>query len=310
MKTSLSIITGYLGAGKTTLLKNIVEQTNKKIAMLMNEFGDIIIDGKIVKGKNINIKELSGGCVCCSMTGEFELAIKEIIESIKPELIIVETTGVAEPDAIAIDIEQIADVKIDSIITLVDCDSLVRYPHIGHTGRVQIEIADIIILNKKDLVTKEQLKQAKKLVRTINPRAMFFASTRCEINTNMLFGLTFLRELKKIKHKNHIKTDYFGYKSEKIFDKTKFEEFANSLKKIYRAKGFIIMTEDSEKESLAKGRNTKQQKYLFNYVAGRWELNIIEQSDAQDKTELVFIGKKIKILEKDIINKLKNCEAK
>ena len=295
MKTPLSIITGYLGAGKTTLLKKIVEQTDKKIAILMNEFGEISIDSKIIKGKNIDMKELLGGCVCCSLTGEFDQAINEIIERINPELIVVETTGVAEPDALALDIEEnIKSVKLDSIITVVDADSIVKYPHIGHTGRVQIEIADILILSKKDLITKEQLKQVKKLIRALNQKAVIIATSKSDINTKILFGLTIERSIKE-RHKNHKTTsiEYFSYKSNSTIDKKKFEEFANSLnKKIYRSKGFVKLEDGL---------------YLFQYVSGRWDL---EKFEEERKTELIFIGKKIKQLEKDAIDKLKKCEIK
>ncbi len=292
MKTPTSIITGYLGSGKTTLLKKIAEQSKKKIAILMNEFGEIAIDSKIIKGKNIDMKEIAGGCVCCSMTGEFELAIKEIIENIKPEMIIIETTGVAEPDALVFDIEkELPLVKLDSIITLVDADSVVKHPSIGHTGRVQIEIADILIVNKKDLVTKQQLIQVKKLIRAVNPRALIIASTKCSIDTNMLFGMTFERALKKRKTTHKSSIESFTFTSDKSFDKEKFELFVKSLnKKIYRAKGFIKFSTGID---------------FFNYVAGRYEL---EKFDEDKNIELVFIGKKIKELETVILKQLKLCE--
>ena len=86
MKIPISVISGYLGAGKTTLLKRIIGKLDRRFAILMNEFGDIGIDTDIIKGKNINVKELLGGCVCCSLTGEFEEAVKEILkETFLPE---------------------------------------------------------------------------------------------------------------------------------------------------------------------------------------------------------------------------------
>ncbi|MEK6852502.1 MAG: GTP-binding protein, partial [Nanoarchaeota archaeon] len=142
-KTPISIITGYLGAGKTTLLKKIIHDfAGKRIAILMNEFGEVAIDSKIVKGKNIEMAELLGGCVCCSLTGEFEAAVREILDKIKPEMILVETTGVAEPDAIIIEVEEnIPEVRLDGIITLVDCDAVTKFPSLGHTGKIQVEMA-------------------------------------------------------------------------------------------------------------------------------------------------------------------------
>src|SRR3989338_271508 len=120
MKTPISILTGYLGAGKTTLLRRLLA-SGKKIAIIMNEFGEISIDSKVVKGKNVKIKELSGGCVCCSITGEFEKAVKEIVKKAEPEIIILETTGVADPEPIIADIrDNLESIKLDSVITICD----------------------------------------------------------------------------------------------------------------------------------------------------------------------------------------------
>ena len=167
MKTPIIIITGYLGAGKTTLLKNILENpqrgddspkaSSKRIAVIMNEFGDVAIDSEIVRGKNIEMKELDGGCVCCSLTGEFEAAVTEILDKAKPDLIVLETTGVAEPDAVILDIEEnLPQVRLEAVVAVADADAIVKSPSIGHTGRVQLDMADIIILNKNEPVSKSQ----------------------------------------------------------------------------------------------------------------------------------------------------------
>src|SRR3989339_848054 len=175
MKTPITIITGYLGAGKTTLLRNILKNTDQKLAIIMNEFGEINIDGKIIKGKNVNMTELLGGCVCCSLTGEFEAAIKEIIDNVKPDAIVVETTGVAEPDAVVVDIQDnLPELRMDAVITIVDSDAIIKFPAIGHTGKMQIEMADIILLNKTDLVDKKQLKEAEGRLKSINKNAIIF----------------------------------------------------------------------------------------------------------------------------------------
>src|ERR671923_948046 len=99
-RTPLTVITGPLGSGKTTLLRHIVATVPTKLAILMNEFGDIAIDSKIIAGKNIRMAELGGGCVCCSLLGEFEAAVHEIIDKSAPERIVVETTGLAGPEAL------------------------------------------------------------------------------------------------------------------------------------------------------------------------------------------------------------------
>jgi len=286
MKTPITIITGYLGSGKTTLLLHILNETKDKLAILMNEFGEIGIDGKIIKGKNINMTELQGGCVCCSLTGEFEAAIKEIIEKTNPDSIVVETTGVAEPDAIAIDIEDnIPFVSLDGIITIVDSDALIRFPTIGHTGKMQIEMADIILLNKLDLVNKKQLQEVEEKIKEINKNALFFKTIKCKIDINYLFGINTKKVIKQHKH-HEIKVDHFVYSSEKIFNKEKFENFINNFpKNIYRAKGFVKFKDGT---------------YLFNYVAGRYGF---EKFNA-DKNELVFIGENIKEMQDKIVSEL------
>lgn len=272
-KVPVTVITGYLGAGKTTLLRRIADGSTMRLAILMNEFGEIAIDSKIVEGKNIRITELAGGCVCCSLSGEFGVAVAELLETLKPEWIVVETTGVAEPAALAYDIkENIPGIRLDAIVTLVDADSMARFPSLGHTGREQIELADILILNKTDLVPEETLGNVKEKVKALNERAVIVESERCDIDTKILFGIERKGETKK--HKIHkIEFEYFDYVSDKIFDHVAFVRFIEHLpKEIYRSKGFV---------------KTTKEEYLVNYVAGRHEL---EEFNCK-KTELVFIGK-------------------
>jgi G3E family GTPase len=283
MKVPVTIITGYLGAGKTTLLLRIADESGKKLAILMNEFGDVAIDSKIVEGKNIKMAELAGGCVCCSLAGEFEAAIKEIIEKVSPEWIVVETTGVAEPAALAGDImEGIEGVRLDAIVTVVDCDSILRFPSLGHTGREQIELADILILNKIDLIAEKDLHSIREKILTINGRALLIEAVNCEFDTKVLFGIDRKEAVRA--HKPHnIEFDYFDFVSDRRFDYGRMISAIRSLPpEIYRCKGFF---------STSKGG------YLVNYVAGRYS---VEDFDCYD-TELVFIGKGIDKNKKTVI---------
>src|SRR5919108_1523699 len=182
-RTPLTVITGPLGSGKTTLLCHIVATVPQRLAILMNEFGDIAIDSKVIEGKNIRMAELGGGCVCCSLLGEFEAAVREIIDTVAPDLIVVETTGVAEPDAIILDIQDnLTTVRLDGIITVADADALVRFPQLGHTTRMQIEAADLILLNKVDLVSAAELEQAKAALSRLNPMAPILYTQHCQVD--------------------------------------------------------------------------------------------------------------------------------
>ena len=288
MKTPITIITGYLGAGKTTLLKYILKKTKDKLAIIVNEFGEVAIDTKIIKGKNVNMTELAGGCVCCSLTGEFEAAIDEIIQKINPDGIVVETTGVAEPEAIIVDIEEnIPKISLDGIITITDADAIIKYPTIGHTGRMQIEMADIILLNKIDLINKKQIYEVENKIKKINDNALIFKTKNCEIDINYLFGINTKKIVKEHKH-HEIKIDHFVYSSNKTFDKEKFEEFISKLpKEIYRAKGFVKF---------------KDSGYLFNYVAGRDNFERFKYN----KNELIFIGENVNKIKNNILNSLRD----
>src|SRR5688572_10669691 len=130
-RTPITVITGPLGSGKTTLLRHMVDTVPLRLAILMNEFGEIAIDSKIIAGTNVQMAELGGGCVCCSLLGEFDAAVHEIIETVAPEWIVVETTGVAEPDAIVLDLEDnLPGVRLDGVVTVADAVGLVRFPQL------------------------------------------------------------------------------------------------------------------------------------------------------------------------------------
>ena len=282
MKVPISIISGYLGAGKTTLLKNILKNSKEKIAVIMNEFGEIDIDSKIIKGKNVNIAELAGGCVCCSLTGEFELAVNEVIEKYKPDLIIVETTGLAEPDALIFDIEnELPQLKLDSIIALVDSEAFFKFP-LGKTGKIQIEMADIILLNKIELIDNKTIIKLENEIKKLNSKAVILKTKFADIDLDLLFGTYSKKSLNKNNHNHTENIDFFSFETDKNIDKNKFEDFIKKLpKEIYRAKGFIKL-------------NNKF--YLFNFVAQKYSLDEFKT----DKTQLVFIGEKIKKYEKKI----------
>lgn len=289
-KIPIVIVSGYLGVGKTTFIREAIKQLEgKKIAIIMNEFGEVAIDSEIIKGKYVNMVELAGGCVCCSLTGELQLAINEILEKVKPELILIETTGIAEPDTVIFNLSEMENVRLDLVITIVDADNLAKF-EIGYVGKIQIESADIILLNKIDLIEKKVLEQLKEKIREINKNAYIFETVRGKIDLNILFGLEIKEKtIEKRIHdeKEHSIFDYFHFENDKIFSFEKFEEFLNNLpKEIIRVKGFI---------------KTNKGNYFFNYVNGRYEFEEYEC----EKNKILFVGINIRNLEKYIKERLK-----
>jgi G3E family GTPase len=291
-RTPITLITGPLGSGKTTLLRHILAVQPAKIAIVMNEFGEIAIDTKVIEGKNVRIAELGGGCVCCSLLGEFEAAVNEIIEKISPERIVVETTGLAEPEALVFNIQEaLPQCRLDGAVSVIDGDMLIRFPELGHTTRLQIEGADILLLNKIDLIQSLQIESLETKLREINPTAAIVRTERCSINPELLFGIGRERKIARLEHVHEHEFESFGFTSNKTFSRNCFEDFVSSLPgSVVRAKGFIRFADGAQ---------------LFNFVAGRWDLEPFEF----DRTELVFIGKRIVVEKETILRALRKCES-
>ncbi|MEW6499800.1 MAG: GTP-binding protein, partial [Cyanobacteriota bacterium] len=249
------------------------------------------IDTKIIQGKNVEMADLGGGCVCCSLLGEFEAAVNEIIDSVDPDNIVVETTGVAEPDALVFDIqESLTNVRLDGVVTVIDADAMVKYPSVGHTTRIQIEAADTLLLNKVDLVSESELKTIEDKLRSLNEVASILHTKRCQVDPDLLFGIGRERVQPPPHHVHQLEFESFSTTSPATFNRQCFEEFAASLgTDVYRAKGFV---------RFAQGN------YLFNFVAGRWDLEPFEQ----EATQLVFIGKQVSDRKAEILGRLKQCE--
>ncbi|MBO0695823.1 MAG: GTP-binding protein [Verrucomicrobia bacterium] len=294
LRTPITLITGPLGSGKTTLLRHILATRPARIAIVMNEFGEIAIDTKVIKGKNVQIAELGGGCVCCSLLGEFEAAVTEIITKVAPEMIVVETTGLAEPEALVFNIQEaLPQCRLDGVVSVIDADMLVRFPELGHTTRLQIEGADILLLNKVDLVDAKQIESLETKLCEINPSAPIIRTDHCQIDPEVLFGIPQSHEKRVAppQHSHQPEFESFAFSSDSTFSRDCFERFADALPaNVIRAKGLVRFPDGAQ---------------LFNFVAGRWELEPFESED----TKLVFIGKQVSKQKPAILAALRKCEV-
>jgi G3E family GTPase len=155
---------------------------------------------------------------------------------------------------------------------------------------MQIEDADTILLNKVDLVSAGELVTVTEKIRCLNEVAPILETQRCRVDPELLFGIAREREIQPPQHVHEFEFGSFCYTAETLFDKQRFEAFADHLsRRIYRAKGFVRFPEGP---------------YLFNYVAGRWELEPFRE----EKTALVFIGKEVDSEKPEILEELKTCE--
>jgi G3E family GTPase len=291
-KTPIVLITGSLGSGKTTLVRQILQGTPHRLAVLMNEFGEVAIDSKIIQGANIDIIELAGGCVCCSMTGELEAAVREIIENIRPDFILVEATGVAESDALVYEVEDnLPEVRLEGVVCIVDAYLSIRHPSVGYTARTQIASSDIILINKVDLVAEEEVGIVEEQVRKYNDRAALARTIGCSVDHELLFGVTSTSRPRSPRSSGGTDFQSFTWSTGKLLDSEKFEDLVTNLpEQVFRAKGFVRVQNGS---------------VLFNYVAGRVDF----EEFSSEETELVFIGPDLNLVREGIRARLKECEV-
>jgi G3E family GTPase len=172
MPTPIYVISGFLGVGKTTLINNLLESSPEtaRISVLVNEFGRISIDKKLIKADPFNIVDLSGGCICCGMVTELIASLRFALDEFRADIILIESTGLAVPQEIARQaLSSAVEGRVESggIITVVDAGSVLTedYPIIG----AQLEEANVVVLNKVDLISPSTLMEVRDRIRLITP---------------------------------------------------------------------------------------------------------------------------------------------
>ena len=188
----VTIITGFLGSGKTTLLNRILHaEHGLRVAVLVNDFGAINIDTQLVVGMEEDTISLANGCICCTIRDDFLKATLDLLRRPQPpEYIVVETSGVSDPLEVALTFRSTRRVRIDSILTVVDAEQTLGLDRRHEALSVhQIGMADIVILNKIDLVDGVQLQVAREYIRDIVPRARVIETTRADVPLALLLNV-------------------------------------------------------------------------------------------------------------------------
>ena len=191
----VTVLTGYLGAGKTTLLNRILtENHGKKYAVIINEFGELGVDNDLVVDSDEEVFEMNNGCICCTVRGDLIRIVGGLMKrKDKFDGIIVETTGLANPAPVAqtffVDEDVKAKARLDAIVTVVDAKHLGQRLEDSPEAADQIAFADVIILNKLDLVTPEELAAVEAKIRAINRFAEIHHATRGDVAIDKLLGL-------------------------------------------------------------------------------------------------------------------------
>ena len=190
----VTVLTGYLGAGKTTLLNRILtEQHGKRYAVIINEFGEAGIDNDLVVDADEEVFEMNNGCICCTVRGDLIRIIGGLMKrKDKFDAILVETTGLADPGPVVqtffVDDDVRAKTKLDAVVTVIDAKHFLKRLEDSHEAEEQIAFADVLLLNKTDLVSKEELAAVEAKIRAINPYAKLHRTERCGVDLNNVLG--------------------------------------------------------------------------------------------------------------------------
>jgi G3E family GTPase len=301
------VLSGFLGSGKTTLLTRMLDnlkQQGKRPAVIMNEIGDVNLDGLLVDD-DVPMTEMLNGCICCTIRGDLSSNLIKMYQQDQPDVIIIESTGIANPLEL---IEGITNASLIVGIELRLVTTVISAPHFhslmhgvrGKTLRLmeeQIRCADLLLLNKVDQLTSEYNQEIKKRLVQLNPHTKLLETLRCNIDMDLLFTSVSRdvelhdqnkqehpssdKSTEHIHHHTHNHVMYYTHRFDGVVDREKFEKLFNKIPaEVYRAKGIIKFAKD-------------QELYMFQFAYR--ELEIVKIKPQQSVKEsvkhvAVFIG--------------------
>ncbi|MGH6937326.1 MAG: CobW family GTP-binding protein [Methylocella sp.] len=309
----VTVITGFLGSGKTTLLNHIlVNQHGLKVAVIVNEIGEIGIDSDLIIATDDDMVELSNGCICCSINNDLVDAVFKILHRECPvDYVIVETTGLADPLPVVLTFlrsEFRELVRIDSVIAIADAENFSLDLFESRSAQNQLRFTDFVLLNKCDLVSAERLEDLETKIRQINAHAKIARTTRCQISLPLILSVGLFQSDMYDSDPNerhsgsqcghaHVPFDgfeSFSFESCEPFAADKFQNFLEHLSdNIYRAKGIIWIHEN-------------ETSYIFHLVGRRFTLDRADTS-GRIKNRMVLIGQNLN--HKQLRDELNACLA-
>jgi G3E family GTPase len=301
-KALVFLISGFLGSGKTTLLKRILswETDLSDTVVLVNEFGDVGIDGDLLKNLGSDIIELVSGCICCSLRNDLKQSLLHILNEYSPKRIFIEASGVSDPTAILsvlFEAPLVESLKLEKIVTVLDADLWEARESFGQIFYNQLKTANLILLNKADLLDKASIPTCLKEIHEVFPDCQVVPTVRCCVDSEIFLTRTIPKKptLKPMHlfHDTSLSTDHFttfSFKNSRIIDETHFKHFVDELPvEVFRMKGPVQFLDRTE---------------IINFVGGKGEWS---KWEGRPETKLAFIGWNITPAE--ILNRLQQCFA-
>ncbi len=290
MKRPVTILSGFLGSGKTTLLNRMLKADHGlRIAVMINDFGDVNIDKDLVIGQTGDVVELSGGCLCCTIRGDLLDAARGLLTSGREfDYVIVETSGLAEPFAVAQTFlvpELEESFRLDAVVTVVDSANLEPWLESNATTAEQIRCADLLVMNKLDLVTPDDVDRIKARLAEINAEARVLPSINGNVPAELLLDVDAHKLVKVATHHHDDHVDHgavlsVSFAAEIELDYDSFDRFLQGLPDgVFRAKGTVAVHGISRR-------------VIFHRVGSR---NVLDQGapwgDQSRSCRAVFLGK-------------------
>lgn len=285
-KAEVYILSGFLGSGKTSLLKRLLadeQRTGRKTAVMMNELGQVSIDSDVVDEEDVTLKELLGGCICCSIQDKLEAQLQGLLIEDKPEVIYIETTGAAHPVEVldAILSPLFADkLIIKGIITTVDgtrwMDRKVFSPQLQQLILEQVRHADFILVNKMNELKENEQAKITFEIQSINPNARCLLTNFSQVSIEQLRKLSV--SVEKVGQPSRLNLTTFVFQFKSAVSQTAFEDFLKHLPDtIYRIKGYLKF-------------DYSNLPFLFQFSYG---MPLYMKEDMNMPLNLVFIGENI-----------------